>query len=178
MFGLVQLIRRPTGTKNQLYTKPRHCLTCSVLHSLFTYFLDRPQGIAVTRGPQLVEGERATASRHHPPRVSTLTSGRSTVGRSDIRCIITTQSRGRKWRRGVGAKRRLAQIYKPIKVVVHAVLFGRGSLYLRLHCVESSQSWYSVKHFWHVSLVDGLILELLCSPIGNQNFRKKTRHMI
>ena len=33
-----------------------------------------------------------------------------------------------------------------------------------------------VKHIWNVPLAVGLILQLLCSPIGNRNFQEKTNH--
>ena len=47
-----------------------------------------------------------------------------------------------------------------------------------IHSGASVQLWCFVKHFWHVPLAIGLILQLLCSPIGNQNFRKKTKQNI
>ena len=38
---------------------------------------------------------------------------------------------------------------------------------LNVHRASSSQSQYFVKHFWHVPLTVGLLLQLLCSPTGN-----------
>ena len=45
-------------------------------------------------------------------------------------------------------------------------------------CVVTSQSWYFVKHFWNVPHATGLIQQLLCSPIGNRNFQRKTNQNI
>ena len=45
-----------------------------------------------------------------------------------------------------------------------------------IHSGASAQSWWFVKHFWHVPMAIGLILQLLCSPIGNWNFRTKAKH--
>ena len=42
----------------------------------------------------------------------------------------------------------------------------------------SYQSWYFVNIFWNVPLAVGLIQHLLCSPIGDRNFRKKTKQNI
>ena len=55
------------------------------------------------------------------------------------------------------------------------IFFGQQSI----HCGASTQSWYFVEHFWHVPLAVELILQLLCSPIGKRNFRKKkkTQHL-
>ena len=47
-----------------------------------------------------------------------------------------------------------------------------------VHCVSTLQSWCFVKHFSHVPLAVGLILQLLCSPIGNRNFQKKRKQNI
>ena len=40
-----------------------------------------------------------------------------------------------------------------------------------IHYGASTYSWYVKEYFWHVPPDDGL----LCSPIGNQNFKKKTK---
>ena len=47
-----------------------------------------------------------------------------------------------------------------------------------VHCGASTQSWYFVEHFWHVPPDIGLILQLLCSQIGNRKFRKETKQNI
>ena len=47
-----------------------------------------------------------------------------------------------------------------------------------LHWGASTQSWYFVKHFWHVPPAVWLILQLLCSPFGSQNFQKKLKENI
>ena len=49
---------------------------------------------------------------------------------------------------------------------------------LLFHCVSSPQSQCYVKHIWHVPPAIGLILQLLCSPTGNQNFWQKTKQNI
>ena len=62
-----------------------------------------------------------------------------------------------------------------------ASLTGRGreeDSTLHVHCVVSGQSWYFVKQFWNVPLAVWLIQDLLCSPIGNRNLRKKTKQNI
>ena len=42
-----------------------------------------------------------------------------------------------------------------------------------VHYVASGMSWYFVKLFSNVPLAIGLIQHILCSPIGDRNFRKK-----
>ena len=42
----------------------------------------------------------------------------------------------------------------------------------------SAQSWCFVKHFSHVSPAVGLILQILCNPIGNLYLREKTKQNI
>ena len=44
-----------------------------------------------------------------------------------------------------------------------------------VHSGISAQSWCFVKHFWFVPPAVGLKLQLLCSPIGNQNSQKKNK---
>ena len=51
------------------------------------------------------------------------------------------------------------------------------SVFIILHCASSStQSWYFVAQFWDISPAVGLTLVLLCSPNGNRNFWRKTKH--
>ena len=52
------------------------------------------------------------------------------------------------------------------------------SLRKGLYCVSSPQSRCFVKHFWHVPPAVGLILQLLCSSVGNKNFWQKTNQNI
>ena len=54
-------------------------------------------------------------------------------------------------------------------------MIGRPALY---RFASSPQSWDFAMHFWHVLSAGGLILQLLCSPIGNQNYPSKTKHNI
>ena len=44
-----------------------------------------------------------------------------------------------------------------------------------VHHGVSLHSRFFVEHFWHVPPAVGLILQLLCSPIGNWHFKKKLR---
>ena len=45
-----------------------------------------------------------------------------------------------------------------------------------LHPEASPHPWCFVEYFLHVPPAVGLILQLLCSPIDNQNFQKKRKH--
>ena len=45
-----------------------------------------------------------------------------------------------------------------------------------IHSGASAQLWYFVTQFWHIPPTVGLILQLLCSPLGNRNFCKVTKH--
>ena len=49
--------------------------------------------------------------------------------------------------------------------------------FAELHSGASPHSLSVVKYFLHVHPAVGLILQLMCSPIGNLNFRKKTSRM-
>ena len=84
-------------------------------------------------------------------------------------------------------------------------VFPHSCYIFPIHCGASTQSWCFVQHFWNVPQAVGLIVELLCSPIGqlsrecdskllsmgirgrgfvldclirNQNFWKKTKQNI
>ena len=46
-----------------------------------------------------------------------------------------------------------------------------------IHSGASPHSWCFVKYFLHVPPAVGLILQLLCSPIGNWNFQKKRKNI-
>ena len=62
----------------------------------------------------------------------------------------------------------------------NAVQSQHKSPYQEVHYMygdaTSTMSRYFLEHFWLVPPAVGLILQLLCSPIGNQNYRKKTKH--
>ena len=47
-----------------------------------------------------------------------------------------------------------------------------------LHCGASTQACYFVDPFRHVPPAVGLLLQLLCSPIGNGKFQKNTKQNI
>ena len=48
-------------------------------------------------------------------------------------------------------------------------------LVVRIHFGAPPKSWYFEEHFWHAPLAVGLILQLVCGPIGNRNLPKKTK---
>ena len=72
---------------------------------------------------------------------------------------------------GLGPKGAVLVLKWPLKGQGGQILL---KLILILHCVASGQSWYFVKHFGNVPLAVGLTQQLLCRPIGDWNFRKKT----
>ena len=86
-----------------------------------------------------------------------------------------TPSRQRSWR---VTRERTTSDKCPRSHSIRYVLFSQPSFETHVQCASSTQSWYFGKHFWHVPLAGGLILQLLCNSICNRKLWKKTKQNI